>query len=165
MVLVGDAEPVVRPLRDALDPTARLGVPAHVSVLFPFMAPDVIDHDVREALMRACQRVAVHRQEFVGTRWFGDDVLWLAPASDTLFRTLTREIWTAFPEYPPYGGQFDEIVPHLTVADRAPREAMQQAECAIQPHLPIKSTVDEVTLLIEQPSGRWTAECSFPLAR
>ena len=37
LVVVAEAEPVVAQLRLRLYPVARLGVPAHVTVLFPFM--------------------------------------------------------------------------------------------------------------------------------
>ena len=43
IVPVPEAEERVRSLRRRFDPTARLGVPAHITVLYPFMAPELID--------------------------------------------------------------------------------------------------------------------------
>jgi hypothetical protein len=37
LVVVAEAEPAVAQLRLQLDPVPRLDVPAHVTVLFPFM--------------------------------------------------------------------------------------------------------------------------------
>jgi hypothetical protein len=37
-------------LRDRYDPSARRNVPAHVTVLYPFMPPDHIDESVIDAL-------------------------------------------------------------------------------------------------------------------
>jgi hypothetical protein len=34
---------------------------------------------------------------------------------DEGFRALTRAVWSAFPDFPPYGGAFTEIVQHLTI--------------------------------------------------
>jgi hypothetical protein len=39
VVPVPEAEPRVGALRTALDPSAALGVPAHVTILYPFVAP------------------------------------------------------------------------------------------------------------------------------
>src|SRR6185312_17562283 len=43
IVVVPEAEPAVRELRLAHDWSAALGVPAHITILFPFAAPAEID--------------------------------------------------------------------------------------------------------------------------
>src|SRR4051812_2432915 len=43
VVLVPEAEAVVKPFRDRYDPSAAAGMPAHITALFPFRAPDDID--------------------------------------------------------------------------------------------------------------------------
>ncbi len=48
--------------------------------------------------------------------WFGEDVLWLAPDRDQEFRDLTNGV-AAGSDYPPYGGEHDDVIPHLTVGD------------------------------------------------
>jgi hypothetical protein len=40
---VPEAEPAVRHHREHLDANAPLGIPAHITVLFPFMPPETID--------------------------------------------------------------------------------------------------------------------------
>ncbi|MFI6566135.1 2'-5' RNA ligase family protein [Streptomyces sp. NPDC050534] len=40
----------------------------------------------------------------------------LVPEPDTQLRQLTEAISDRWPEAPPYGGRFAEIVPHLTIA-------------------------------------------------
>jgi hypothetical protein len=86
--------------------------------------------------------------------------VWLAPDPDAPFRVLTQAVADAFPAYPPYGGQFPDPVPHLTIADRGPPEAMHAAE-QLQPALPIRSTVRSVTLPTELPTGRWDQTATF----
>ncbi|MFI7238151.1 2'-5' RNA ligase family protein [Streptomyces cyaneofuscatus] len=58
IVRVPEADPLVRAWRDRLDPSARAGVPAHVTVLFPFLDLDVsrIDEGVRAAIGEALGR-------------------------------------------------------------------------------------------------------------
>jgi hypothetical protein len=45
---------------------------------------------------------------------------------------MTEALASAFPEHPPYGGQFDEIVPHATVAIGHP-EALARLSEKLQP--------------------------------
>jgi hypothetical protein len=87
--------------------------------------------------------------------------VWLAPDPDAPFRVLTQAVADAFPAYPPYGGQFPDPVPHLTIADRGPPEAMHAAEQQLQRALPIRSIAGSVTLLTELPTGRWDQTATF----
>ena len=43
VVLVPEAEAIAKPFRDQYDPSAAAGVPAHITLLYPFKAPDEID--------------------------------------------------------------------------------------------------------------------------
>jgi 2'-5' RNA ligase len=128
MVVVAEAEPAVAQLRRQLDPVARLGVPAHVTVLFPFIPASEIQGAVMVRLAALFRTVPAFTHNFVRTAWFGDEVLWLGSDAAQVFRSLTQLVWTAFPAYPPFEGQFDDVVPHLTIADHAPRGEMQAAE-------------------------------------
>ena len=42
VVLVPEAEPWVKDLRERYDPIAAVGMPAHITVLFPFIPPDLL---------------------------------------------------------------------------------------------------------------------------
>ena len=57
---------------------------------------------------------------FAQTRWFGEDVLWLAPEPGQPFRALTTALHAAFPQYLPFGGIHPDVVPHLTIGARPP---------------------------------------------
>jgi hypothetical protein len=85
----------------------------------------------------------------IRTARFGDEVLWLAPENPQPFRNLTQLVHTAFPDFPPYEGQLDHIVHHLTVGHGSDVEQMKAAERAVQRHLPIRGQVREVTLLVQ----------------
>jgi 2'-5' RNA ligase len=43
-------------------------------------------------------------------------LLYLNPEPREPFIEITEALAEAFPEFPPYGGEFDEVVPHVTVA-------------------------------------------------
>ena len=77
LVLVPAAEPVVGALRDALDPSAPQGVPAHVTVLFPFVPARAVDDGTVATLRRAVRDVAPFSFRLDAVGWFGDDYVWL----------------------------------------------------------------------------------------
>jgi 2'-5' RNA ligase len=79
IVAVPEAGDVVGPHRAELDRAASWGVPAHVTVLYPFVPPAKIDDRVIRALADALQSVTAFGITFARVAWFGDEVVWLAP--------------------------------------------------------------------------------------
>ena len=148
VVLAPETEPVVGAHRMTLDPSARRGVPAHLTVLFPFVPPATIDDAVLGALRAALAGVAPFTATLTRTGWFTDRVLYLAPEDPTPFVALTAAVVQAFPDQPPYGGRFAEVVPHLTVGEGAPPDTLCTAEADVARHLPITVPVTEVALLV-----------------
>ena len=78
---------------------------------------------------------------------------------------MTEAIVRQFPDYPPYGGAFDTIVPHLTVA-HGNDLVLNAAEADVQRILPIKSMAREALLLeeVEADWGRWEVRARLPFA-
>ena len=165
LVLVPEAEPVVGTLRERLDPSALQGVPAHVTVLFPFVpAPDV-DDAVVDRLRRAVAGVGRFTYTFDTVRWFADDLLWLAPTPAAPFAELTERVHHAFPGHPPYEGEH-EPVPHLTVGYRrhSSLEALRRAAGELAPRLPFSTAVDRVHLIAGSSEGPWRVVAEAPLS-
>jgi 2'-5' RNA ligase len=147
LVLVPEVEGVVASHRANLDAAARLGVPAHVTVLYPFVPPERIDELVIAKLAEAIGSVAAFDVTFAGTRWFERSVLWLGPEPDEPFRALTAAAQRAFPGYLPYGGAHPDVVPHLTIGQDQQAEALEAAARAIEPRLPVSATVRYAVLM------------------
>jgi 2'-5' RNA ligase len=165
LVAIPSAEPAVARHRDRFDSSAPRGVPAHITVLFPFISPAAIDSAVHAELARLFGAVGAFRFTLDHTSWFGDSVLWLGPRDDAPFRALTRAAFAAFPEYPPYGGRHGDVVPHLTIGDHGPLPERCAAEAAVRSHLPIEGEVTEVRLMVGPPAdGLWDTVAVFPLA-
>ena len=163
-VTVPEAEPWVKDLRERYDPTAAVGVPAHITVLFPFISPDLItDADLARA-PETFQRIRPFEFRLEKTDRFPES-LYLVPEPDELFILLTEAIVREFPEYPPYGGKFTEIVPHLTVANRSAEfSSIAEAELfGIMKDLGPIYAVCNVVELYENSSGYWKWAQSFPL--
>lgn len=165
IVRVVEAEPHVLHLRAIHDPVASLGVPAHITVLYPFVAPAAITTDVCEAVRRAIADIPAFRFHLTEVRQF-PGVLYLAPEPAAPFATMTAAIASAFPAHPPYGGRFASIVPHLTVAHCEP-PALPALEAELRNVLaelgPIPCHCREIEL-IENTTGLWRLRQIFALA-
>ena len=140
-----------------------LGVPAHITLLFPFVAAPRTDAELVTslgALVVASERFEFELRE--ARRFPG--VLYLSPAPAGPFIPLTEAILARFPAHPPYGGAFDSIEPHL----RSPRG---KTPCSTRPRRPcgrscrIESEAREALLLeeVEPAFGRWRVHTRLPL--
>ncbi|MFI5836223.1 2'-5' RNA ligase family protein [Micromonospora sp. NPDC051300] len=154
IVAVPETERAVGRFRSVLDTTAGWGVPAHVTVLYPFLPPERIDDDVLTALSRIFDATPRFDVTFAEVGWFGDTVVWLSPQPGDGFRLLTAAVWRRFPEAPPYAGAHADVVPHLTVGHDAPKHVLAEAAMAVVDHLPIRAAVDTVRLIAGSPAPR-----------
>ena len=152
----------VRRLRDRMDFAAAQGVPAHVTLLFPFMAPEQLDGDGLRTLARIVAREPAFSfsLERVG-RW--PDVVYLAPEPDAPFRRLIAALAEAFPDYPPYGGAHAEVVPHVTIVENPRPDYLSAAEHALPAMLPIREVAREVWLIGHSPAQLWRTHLQLPL--
>ncbi len=165
VVLIPEVENLVKSFRDQYDPSAAVGVPAHVTILYPFKSPDELTAEVITTLQDLISRqpsFQVSFQEFQGF----PDTLYLAPLPAEPFRHLTEVIVDRYPETPPYGGAFTEIIPHLTVAQvsdiqRLDKIAEEFREVA-RGKLPISARVNIVSLM-DNLSGSWKIRAQFSL--
>jgi 2'-5' RNA ligase len=170
VVPIDAAEVVVAEHRRNLDAAASWGVPAHVTILYPFVHPMALDEAVLSRLGAALNSVPAFECSFTRCQWFSEAVLWLAPEPVQPFRDLTSAVWHAFPEYPPYGGAFDDVVPHLTVGEvgerrRGSLEQLRAAEADVSPQLPIRTRVDRVLLIAgTNVANSWYSVQEFRLA-
>jgi hypothetical protein len=121
-VLAPEAEALVRPFRDRCDPSAAVGVPARVTLLYPFKPPDEIGSTVLDNLRRAFARFAPFPFALVSIRRCVAEVSYLVPEpAEPLSSTGVRELGLVSG---PYGGKWSDIVLHLSVARPAARRVM-----------------------------------------
>ena len=160
---VPEAEKYIAHYRQRFDPSARRNVPAHVTVLYPFMPPAQVDADVIETLRQVAASVPVFDYRMRETRRF-PVALYLAPEPDHHFSALMDRVFQAFPDYPPFEGKFATVVPHITVA-HGDEPQLCEIEVELRIALPpagVSARCDEV-VLIENSSGRWEPMQVFPL--
>lgn len=153
----------VRRLRDRMDPLAAVGVPAHVTLLYPFLPPDGLDDSARQTVERIVAAQA--RFTFALTRmgrW--PDVVYLAPEPEEPFQRLIAALSNAFPEYPPYRGAHPDVVPHVTIAQDPRPEYLAAAEHALPALLPIRAVAREVWLIAHVGEHPWAVHSRMPLS-
>jgi 2'-5' RNA ligase len=161
IVAVPEAEPLVGEWRLRYD-NARLGIPAHVTLLFPFVPAEKLDEALFGELRALFAAEPAFEFQLPRVARF-PEIAWLAPVPDEPFRRLTKLIFSRYPGYPPYEGIHDEVIPHLTVGE-GDATFQDEVEAALSPHLPVKADVRDVVLLEEDESGYWRTRQRFPLA-
>ena len=161
IVEVPEAEPAVHDWRVRYD-NERLGVPAHITLLFPFFPTDRLDDGVRDELRGLFSAQPPISFSLTNAAAFPDETIWLAPEPAEPFKRMTESIVERFPEYPPYEGIHEMIIPHLTVTS-GDASLQHHVEADLAPHLPIHAETRRVTLLVEDESGQWEADERIPL--
>jgi 2'-5' RNA ligase len=156
VVEVPEAAPAVDGWRERTSPAKPSnGVPAHVTILFPFAPAAGVDDELLHGLRALFAGFAAFRFELRECRHF-PAVLYLAPEPPEPFVSLTEAVVAAYPEFLPYEGVFDSIVPHLTAAEGEPA-VLGRAERDVRQWLPIAAEANEVVLLeeVERDPARW----------
>lgn len=87
-------------------------VHAHVTVLGPFLPS--LDETAAATVAEVLTSVAAFAFVLARVATFPNGIIHLVPEPNEGFRELTARMWEAFPDRPPYAGEF-EPVPHLTL--------------------------------------------------
>jgi 2'-5' RNA ligase len=153
LIPVPQADSVVGRWRFEYDPVAAAGVPAHVTLVVPWLPPaEIVDDDLAELERELAD---VHAFDFSLTRvdWFGRRVLWVAPEPVDPFLKLTHRIADRF-NTPPWEDEFDEVVPHLTVAHASDGVELVPIAADVATRLPVRCRAEEVWVMVGG-GGRW----------
>jgi 2'-5' RNA ligase len=149
-------------LRERMDPSAAAGIPAHVTLLYPFMPVDGLDDDVRRKVGRIVAAEPTFTVNFRDVARF-PNVVYLPPDPADPFRRMTTALAQEFPDYPPYEGVYETLIPHLTVAQDVPDDYYAAAEHALPGALPVRHIVREAWLIGHLPEQPWHTLWRLPL--
>lgn len=140
------------------------GMPAHVTLLYPFVEATRLGPDVAAEARRALSDVRPFRCEFSTFGRFTDPpaALYLEPVPERPFRTMTALLEQAFGTRA-YGGAFDEVIPHLTLVESSDTSAWIRVESLIGPALPIVEIVSGFSIY-RQRAGTWVEAFSLPFS-
>src|SRR4249919_1988706 len=132
------------------------GVPAHVTLIYPF----IDDAELAAGHVQGLRAVLAPYASFdVRFATFGrfpgpPPVLYLEPHPAQPFLDMINAIVECFPAYSPFG-QFDPLVPHLTVAQINDTRVLQVAETRVASQLPIATRASEVHILEHLGTDGW----------
>lgn len=103
------------PIREEFDAESFNRVPAHITLLYPFVPPEEIDKAVSR-LKKICAAFPPFELTLDQYGKF-EDALFLEPSNPGKILELFKLLSEAFPEYPVYQGEHgEELRPHLTLA-------------------------------------------------
>lgn len=137
-------------------------VHAHITALGPFLpAPSLTPAALAEVAQIASGTAPFDfTLERIDT--FPNGIVHVLPEPAAPFAELTRRLWAAFPQCPPYAGAFDDVVPHLTLD--AVSDDVSEASTArdVGASLPASCRAEELQLAWYEP-GSCRVLHSWPL--
>lgn len=148
------------------DPSAQHGFPPHVSVIWPFIPPELITEETLQGLESFVGRFPKLDLVFHSTG-HSPTGLYLRPEPREPLVQMILAAMKRYPDYPPYRVANYQPNPHVTIAhekDPQKLKAITEAfEREIEGFYPIRARVDKVWLLEEHGSG-WKRMQAFDLA-
>ena len=141
------------------------GVPAHLTMLFPFVAPERLDSDVRRSLAAVAARIDPFDYRLIGAQTWPETV-YLAVDPVAPFLGLHRKLQAAFPGFPIYGPDpgFD-FAPHVTIAEGTGFDARAILRDRSLRHLPLRRRAASIEVIARPEVGRWRTIWRLPLGR
>jgi 2'-5' RNA ligase len=138
------------------------GMPAHVTLLYPFVEAAGLGPEVAAEARRALSDVSPFRCEFSTFGRFTDPpaALYLKPVPERPFRTMTALLERAFGTRA-YGGAFDDVIPHLTLVESSDMSAWTRVESLVGPAFPIVERVSGFSIY-RQRAGAWVEAFNLP---
>jgi len=157
---VPELDSVVGRWRARFDRSAEQGMPAHLSVLVPWIADADINDQALTQLADAVGRTPME----VTFREFGElpGLLYLRPEPAAALVEMTRRIESAWPSHLHHRGAFDDVLPHLTVAVGASAAEREEITADVRPLLPLTAKLTAIWIVVFD-GARWERRATLPL--
>ncbi len=152
------ADPLLRGLARAFPGSVRDGVPAHISILHPFLPYLEVDDRVTEVLGSVFAAHGPVRVSFQ-TCERDADFVHLLPQPAGAVDDVIQAVRTAWPHILPYGGRFGDVPAHLTLTMGTSPATAEAARRWVSYRLPLEVDLSEAILAAF--SGRWQAVRRF----
>ena len=154
--------PALESLRRTHVRDARRGLPAHLTLLSPFVPAGQLDAALRTKLAAIIGRHLAFDYHLIGPK-ASSDTIYAGLDSERPFLDLQRDLAAAFPDYPIYGGHDAEVIPHVTVSGReAVFDKRILADFAWHA-LPTRRRAHAVEVIARGRLGRWATFWRFRL--
>ena len=160
------SDPIIGLWRARYTADGRDGMPAHITLLYPWIEQEnLVASDISKvrdvlATFGAFDFALTSIASFPPPPM----VLYLRSEPQDTFIKMTEALAAAFLERPPYGGEFEEIVPHATIVETDPNPSLEsEVRRSVQRHLPIREHANEVWIMAYR-QNRWWRESALGLA-
>ncbi|KAA2255220.1 2'-5' RNA ligase family protein [Solihabitans fulvus] len=140
-------------------PGAVRAIPAHVSVLYPFVDAAHLDGDALGDLAAIFAGCAPTDVEFL-TCQRDAGFVYLPPVDRGSIGAAISAVRARWPEVLPYGGAYGEPEPHLTVAMGVADDVAARIQRDVSARLPLRAAIDEAWLVAF--TGEWQVLRRFP---
>lgn len=141
-------------------------IPPHVTLAYPFLPAHRVDATVIDELDEIFEGREPFDFEMATVGWFGDNVVYVEPSHPEAFGELTATLQGTFPDFRPYDGAFDSVVPHVTLsAHGTVTERQRQALAKLsRKYLPCAARATHVWLMSnKRHPDDWSIERIFTL--
>jgi hypothetical protein len=150
LIPVPEVDRIVRPFAERQSPERRFPTTvAHIS-LCDFKPTDQIDDEAIQGLSEFFATVPPFEATLDRIERFSSGLAFLAPEPRAAFDKLIARVSSRYPETPPYGGQFDVVVPHVSLY--LPRECSDGDLDPVRLLLPVRFHVSEARLVDYTPT-------------
>lgn len=157
-----EVQAVATPIMRQYAPETLIRVPAHITLMFPFVSHELLDV-AAQTLHSICTNIEPFEITLAGYGQFPRTVF-MQPTNPEPIKAVFRKIYAAFPECPPYGGAFgDDIHPHVTVGEFKNED--QQRTVLLPDYAPITFRADRLHLVYDvyQEPLLWLTHSVIPL--
>jgi 2'-5' RNA ligase len=160
VVLVSEAEPAVGRWRAKYDWSAQHGMPPHITVLLPFLQ----SHFLSGRDMSLLRNIFADEKSFefqLGSALRFNNYVYLSPEPLEPFVRFTNLVLGEYRNLTPYGGMFETVVPHLTVAYERDQSVLAHILRELA-DFQVSAVADTVRLM-ECRDQWWRSVAEFPL--
>ena len=148
-------------------PSIASGMPVHLTVLYPFVSPSELNDGVYATVAAVASRHGELAFALSTISQFPGGFVCLDPDPAAPVDALMADLWAAFPDYPPYGGEIVRPHPHVTVGKADPAadapDLATTIEHVIRDHRPYHYTVAALTVMARDDAGAWRPLRTVPL--
>lgn len=124
---------------------------AHVTALGPFL-PE-LDARSEAAVARVVAATSPFDFTLERLETFPNGIIHAVPEPAAPFAALTAALVEAFPECPPYAGEFPEVRPHLTLDARSDVVSEESTRAALAGVLPVRCRATRLDLAWYEPGA------------
>ncbi len=141
-----EVQAVAVPIMRLYAPDSLIRVPAHITLMFPFVPYERLD-----AAAQIIQSICANIEPFeITLASYGQfpGAVFMQPTDPEPIKAVFRKFYAAFPECPPYGGAFgDDIHPHVTVGEF--KNPDQQSAAQLPEYAPITFRAERLHLIYD----------------